>query len=71
MRSCAWKSFRRIKKDRVGEPVNAIEGIDAHRAYAAGYANLHREMVYGSAPDFAMAVGTLMRLAEHHRKGRS
>lgn len=58
------EKFPAYQKDPVGETVKAIEGLAADAEYAAGYATFQRDMVYGDAPDFATAIGTLKVIAE-------
>lgn len=57
------EKFPAYQKDAIGETLKAIEGIVADAEYAAGYATFCRDMVYGEAPDFATAVGTLEAIA--------
>jgi hypothetical protein len=43
----------------------AVEGIAASTDFANDYANFLRDMVYGVAPDFETAIGTLKTLGRN------
>jgi hypothetical protein len=60
--------FPAWKKDPLGETLRAIEGIPRDKAFAVGYANFQRDMVYGDKPDFMTAMSSLNALADHLRK---
>jgi len=62
------EKFPAYQKDPISETLKAIEGIAADREYAAGYATFSRDMVYGDAPDFGAAVGTLKSMGEHLKR---
>lgn len=55
--------FPAYQKDPVAETLKAVEGMASDDTYAAAYATFRRDMVYGDAPDFAVAVETLKTLA--------
>lgn len=60
--------FPAYQKDPIGESIKAIEGIAKDAEYAAGYATFRRDMVYGDAPEFAIAIETLRALAAGLKK---
>lgn len=55
--------FPAYQKDPVAETLKAVDRIVRDDAYAAAYAEFRRDMVYGDAPEFAVAVGALRTLA--------
>ena len=61
--------FPAYRDDPVAETLRAIEGIAADAGFAGGYENFRRDMVYGAAPDFEAAIGTLRALAEPLKTG--
>lgn len=61
--------FPTWQKDPLGETLRAIDGIPKDKAIVEGYANFLRDMVYGEAPDFNTAMGSLKTLGDHLRKG--
>jgi hypothetical protein len=56
--------FPAYRDDPLAETLRAVEGIAADVGFAAGYATFGRDMVYGEASDFEMAIATLKSLAE-------
>jgi hypothetical protein len=62
------RDFPAYKADPLAETLKAIDGIAVDEGFAKDYATFRRDMVYGEAPDFATAVGTLKDLAQHLRK---
>ena len=63
--------FPAYRDDPVAETLRAVEGIAADAGFALGYADFRRDMVYGPAPDFGTAIGTLKALAEALKKGQT
>jgi predicted nucleotidyltransferase component of viral defense system len=59
------RDFPAYAADPLAETLKAIDGIAANGDFAQNYAAFCRGMVYGDAPDFATAVGTLKDLADH------
>jgi Nucleotidyl transferase AbiEii toxin, Type IV TA system len=57
--------FPAYQKDPIAETLKAVEGIAGDTEYAAAYARFRRDMVYGDAPDFAIAVEELKTLARN------
>jgi hypothetical protein len=59
-----------VEKDwHVMRALAAIAAIAAADGFATGYATFCRDMVYGEAPDFAVAIETLTSLGRHLRGG--
>ena len=61
-------SFPAWKKDPLGETLRAVEGLPKDKVFLDGYATFQRDMVYAEKPDFAAAMGTLNKLADHLKK---
>jgi len=59
------RDFPAYATDPLAETLKAINGIAADGDFVKNYATFCRDMVYGDAPDFATAMGTLKSLAEH------
>lgn len=59
------RDFPAYQADPLAETLKAIDGIAIDRAFAENYASFCRNMVYGEAPEFATAMGTLKYLAQH------
>jgi hypothetical protein len=57
--------FPAYQADPLAETLKAIEGIAADAAFAKGYGDFCRDMVYGEKPDFATAITTLKLLGKH------
>jgi predicted nucleotidyltransferase component of viral defense system len=62
------RDFPAYAADPLAESLKAINGIAADGDFVKNYATFCRDMVYGDAPDFATAMGTLNGLAEHLEK---
>jgi predicted nucleotidyltransferase component of viral defense system len=62
------RDFPAYEADPLSETLKAIEAIAADAEFAKNYATFLRDMVYGDAPDFATAIGTLEGLADLLRK---
>jgi hypothetical protein len=60
--------FLAYRADPLAETLRAIEGIPGDAVFSNGYAAFTRDMVYGEAPDFTTAVGSLKTLAGHLKK---
>jgi predicted nucleotidyltransferase component of viral defense system len=54
--------------DPLAETLRAVEAISDDAGFAANYADLLRDMVYGAAPDFRTALTVLQALAERVRQ---
>ena len=65
------RDFPAYQKDPLAETINAIDRIAADEHFSNNYAAFTRDMVYGAAPDFATAMGTLKGLAGHLAKLRA
>ncbi len=59
--------FPAYETDPLGETLRAVERIGTDRGFAANYAMLLRDMVYGDAPDFGTAVAVLNSIANRLR----
>jgi predicted nucleotidyltransferase component of viral defense system len=57
--------FPAYRDDPLAETLRAVEGIAASTDFANDYANFLRDMVYGVAPDFETAIGTLKTLGRN------
>ncbi len=62
------RDFPAYQKEPLAETIKAIGGIATDEHFSSSYAAFTRGMVYGAAPDFAMAMGTLRDLAGHLAK---
>jgi len=60
--------FPAWQNDPLGETLRAIDGIPKDKEFAESYANFLRDMVYGDAPDFNTAMGSLKALGDHLKK---
>jgi predicted nucleotidyltransferase component of viral defense system len=58
------RDFPAYEADPLAETLKAIDGIAVDDAFAKNYATFCRDMVYGDAPDFETAFGTLKNLAQ-------
>lgn len=65
------RHFPAYQRDPLAETIRAIDGIAADEHFSNSYAAFTRDMVYGAAPDFATAIGTLKSLAGHLAKLRA
>jgi hypothetical protein len=63
--------FPAYRDNPLAETLRAVEGIAADKAFANDYAAFLRDMVYGAAPDFETAMGTLRALAESLKKNQA
>jgi hypothetical protein len=59
------RDFPAYQADPLAETLKAIDGIATDKAFAENYASFCRDMVYGEAPAFPTAMGTLKSLAQH------
>jgi predicted nucleotidyltransferase component of viral defense system len=59
------RDFPAYQADPLAETLKAIDGIATDKAFAENYASFCRDMVYGEAPAFPTAMGTLKSLARH------
>jgi hypothetical protein len=59
------EDFPAYQASPLAETVKAIEGIAADAAFAKGYEDFCRDMVYGEKPDFETAITTLKLLGKH------
>jgi hypothetical protein len=62
------RDFPAYEVNPLAETLKAIDGIAADAEFAKNHATFQRDMVYGDGPDFATAMGTLKRLADHLKK---
>ncbi len=62
------RDFPAYQKDPLAETIKAIDGIAADEYFSNSYTAFTRDMVYGAAPDFTTAMGTLKGLAGHLAK---
>jgi predicted nucleotidyltransferase component of viral defense system len=60
--------FPAYRDDPLAETLRAVECIGADPGFASAYATFQRDMVYGEAPDFEVAVATLRTLGEPLKK---
>jgi hypothetical protein len=58
------RDFPAYEANPLAETLKAIDGIAADEAFAKNYATFCRDMVYGDAPNFETALGTLKSLAQ-------
>lgn len=59
------RDFPAYQAAPLAETLKAIEAIATEKTFAESYASFCRDMVYGEAPEFATAMGTLKNLAQH------
>jgi predicted nucleotidyltransferase component of viral defense system len=62
------RDFPAYQADPLAETLKAIDGIATDKTFAENYTSFVTGMVYGEAPEFATAMGTLKNLAEHLKK---
>ena len=56
--------FPAYRESPVAETLRAVDGLASEERYARIYAEFVRDMVYGSAPTFQMALRTVSALAD-------
>jgi predicted nucleotidyltransferase component of viral defense system len=62
------RDFPAYQANPLAETLKAIDGIATDKTFAENYASFCRGMVYGEAPEFTTAMGTLKNLAQDLRK---
>lgn len=65
------EEFPAYRENPLAETLKAIDGIASDADFVRNYETFQRDMVYGDAPTFAMALQTLKSLAEHFREESS
>lgn len=62
--------FPAYREDPIAETLRAVEGLASDERFADSYVEFLRDMVYGEAPDFKVALATIQALADPLRYKR-